>query len=85
MHLKYKTMIQKIYPPRRPQGLLLDVMIKGQFHCQVRYIATGRPTIIEGKISPVFNADDIQHFVETAHPELINEKYNICFSNQAVR
>jgi len=60
-------------------------MIKGQFHCQVRYIDTGRPTILNGKVVPVFNEKDIQHFIETAHPELINEKYNICFSNQAVR
>ena len=64
--------------------ILIDVMVCGRFFCQLRYKGTPFPEIINGKVVPVYNADDIKKFIEKERPSLIGKKYNIQFASQQV-
>lgn len=56
--------------PLKTQGLLIDIMMGNRFYCQLNYISTGRLQIVNGKCTKIFNAADIQKFVESSRPEL---------------
>lgn len=64
--------------------ILLDIMEKGRFLCQLKYSAKGRMEIIDGKLVMVHDLRDIRRFVYQQRPSLRGKDINICFSNSRV-
>ena len=69
---------------KRPNFVLIDVMISGRFVCQLRYTGKPFPSVVGGVIMPVYDGDDIKRFVEEKRPSLKGKGYQIEFSNQIV-
>lgn len=64
--------------------LLIDVMIKDKFVCQLRYTGKPFPSVVGGVIIPTYDGEDIRRFVEDKRPSLKGKGYQIAFSNQTV-
>lgn len=64
--------------------ILLDIMEKGRFLCQLKYLAKGRMEIIDGKPIMAYDLRDIRRFVFEQRPSLKGKDINICFSNSRV-
>lgn len=66
------------------QKVLLDIMVNGRFNCQLRYIGTPFPKMVNGEVVPVYDLDDINRFVYEKRPSLKGKEVQICFANQKV-
>lgn len=64
--------------------VLLDIMLGGRFICQLRYDGMPFPEMIDGKIVPVYDSEDIRKFVYEKRPSLRGRDIRIEFSNNKV-
>ena len=65
--------------------VLIDVLVGGIFYTQLNYTKRGMPEMIDGDIKEVHKMKDIEDFVYTKLPSLINKRnVRIDFSNQKV-
>ena len=64
------------------QPLYIDVMLNGNFVCQVTYTGGGRTETYKGKTLQVYSGEKIKQYIEQQHPELKDKPFNIAFSNQ---
>lgn len=62
--------------------LLLDIMYKGRFICQMKYNGIPFPKVIDGKVVPTYDSRDILRFVYQQRPSLIDKDIKVMFSNQ---
>ena len=62
--------------------VLLDVMLNDRFVCQLKYDGMPFPELVDGKIVPVYDADDMKRFVFEKRPSLRGKDIKIEFSNQ---
>jgi hypothetical protein len=64
---------------------LLDVMLNGQFVCQLRYDKHGFPVMKDdGKIIECFDESDLRKFVEERRPSLTGKPFTIIPATQPV-
>lgn len=71
---------ERKYPP-----LLLDIMQGGRFVCQIRYTGHPFPSMVNGRVVPTYDGDDIQRFVFKERPLLKGKQdVRIEFSNHRV-
>jgi hypothetical protein len=64
--------------------LLLDVMLNGRFVCQLKYEGMTFHEMIDGKVVPVYDADDMKRFVYEQRPSLRGKDIKIEFSSQII-
>ena len=64
--------------------VLLDIMEKGRFLCQLKYDGYPFPDMIDGKIVPVYDSKDLERFVYEKRPSLRGRDIRIEFSNNKV-
>lgn len=64
------------------QALYIDVMLNGNFVCQIAYTGGGRTETYKGQTLQVLSGKNIKKFIEHEHPELKDKPFNIAFSNQ---
>lgn len=64
--------------------ILLDIMVDGRFNCQLRYKGHPFPKMIDGKVVPVYDGDEISKFVFEKRPSLKGKDVQICFAEQLV-
>lgn len=64
--------------------ILLDIMLGGRFICQLRYNGTPFPMMVDGKVQPTYDGDDIKRFVYEQRPSLRGKDIRIEFSNNKV-
>ena len=62
--------------------VLLDIMLNGKFICQLKYDGMPFPELINGKIVPVYDTEDLEKFVFEKRPSLRGKDIRIEFSNQ---
>ena len=62
--------------------ILLDIMLGGKFICQLKYDGMPFPELINGKVVPVYDAEDLERFVYEQRPSLRGKDIRIEFSNQ---
>ena len=62
--------------------ILLDVMLNGRFVCQLKYDGMPFPEMINGKVVPVYDTEDMERFVFEKRPSLRGKDIKIEFSNQ---
>ena len=62
--------------------LLLDILEKGRFICQLKYDKRGFPEMIDGHIEEVYRLEDLEKFVLDKRPSLRGRDIRIKFSNQ---
>ena len=62
--------------------ILIDIMEKGHFICQLKYEGMPFPELIDGEIIPVYDSEDIEKFVYKQRPSLKGRDIRIEFSNQ---
>lgn len=62
--------------------ILLDIMLGSRFVCQLKYDGMPFPELIDGKVVPVYNADDMKRFVFEKRPSLRGKDIRIAFSSQ---
>ena len=62
--------------------ILLDIMLGGKFICQLKYDGMPFPELIDGKVVPVYDSDDLEKFVYEKRPSLRGKDIRIEFSNQ---
>jgi len=62
--------------------ILLDIMLGGRFICQLKYEGMPFPELINGKVVPVYDAEDLERFVYEKRPSLRGKDIKIEFSNQ---
>lgn len=62
--------------------ILLDVMLKGRFVCQLRYNKHGQLKIIDGEMQEVYDLEDLKAFVIQKRPFLKDEPFTIEFAEQ---
>lgn len=62
--------------------ILLDIMLGGKFICQLKYEGMPFPEIIDGKVMPVYDSEDLERFVYEKRPSLRGKDIRIEFSNQ---
>ena len=62
--------------------VLLDIMLGGKFVCQLKYEGMPFPELIDGKIVPVYDAEDMERFVYEQRPSLRGKDIKIEFSSQ---
>ena len=57
----------------------------GRFVCQIRYTRHPFPSVVNGRVVPTYDSEDIQRFVLKQRPSLKGKKdVRIEFSNQKV-
>lgn len=64
--------------------MLIDIMLRNRFVCQLDYDRRGRLEIIDGEAMEVYDPADIAQFVEERRPSLRGKPYNISFSAKPV-
>ncbi len=65
--------------------ILLDIMVGGHFYTQLRYSKRGFPQMINGVVTEVHDAKDIERFVFEKLPSLNGKKnVNTGFATQQV-
>lgn len=62
--------------------VLLDIMLGGKFICQLKYEGMPFPEMIDGKVVPVYDSEDMERFVYNQRPSLRGKDIRIEFSNQ---
>ena len=62
--------------------ILLDIMEKGHFICQLKYDGMPFPEFIDGEVVSVYDSEDIKKFVYSKRPSLVGRDIRIEFSNQ---
>ena len=62
--------------------VLLDIMLGGKFICQLKYDGMPFPELIDGKVVPVYDSEDLEKFVFEKRPSLRGKDIRIEFSNQ---
>ena len=62
--------------------ILLDIMLNGRFICQLKYEGMPFPELINGKVVPVYDSEDMERFVFEKRPSLRGKDIRIEFSNQ---
>lgn len=50
--------------------VLIDVMVDGRFNCQLAYDGSPFPQMVNGKVVPVYDGNDISRFVYEKRPSL---------------
>ena len=60
--------------------VLLDVMLNGRFICQLKYEGMPFPELIDGKVVPVYDTEDMERFVFEKRPSLRGKDIRIEFS-----
>lgn len=65
--------------------ILIDVMMKGRFICQLSYLGHPFPLMHNGKVHAAYDLNNIRQYVEEKRPSLKNKDYKIEISNQLVR
>ena len=63
--------------------ILLDVMLNGRFVCQLKYKGMPFPEMIDGKVVPVYDSEDMARFVFEKRPSLRGKDIRIEFSHKA--
>lgn len=66
------------------KGLLLDIMLKDRFVCQLRYMKRGTPVMIDGKIVETYDEDEIRKFIEEVRPSLKGKNYKVEYAKQMI-
>lgn len=64
--------------------VLLDIMLSGRFICQLKYEGMPFPEMIDGKVVPVYDSEDIARFVFEKRPSLRGKDIKIEFSSQII-
>ena len=64
--------------------VLLDIMLNGRFICQLKYEGMPFPERIDGKIVPVYDAEDMARFVFEKRPSLKGKDIRIEFAKNKV-
>ena len=67
------------------QHVLLDIMLEWRFLCQMVYIGRPFPMLIDGKVKPVYDIEDMQRYVYEQRPSLRGKDINIQFSNNRIK
>ena len=62
--------------------VLLDIMLGGKFICQLKYDGMPFPELIDGKVVPVYDSEDLEKFVFEKRPSLRGKDIRIEFSSQ---
>ena len=62
--------------------ILLDIMLNGRFICQLKYEGMPFPELIDGKVVPVYDTEDMARFVFEKRPSLRGKDIKIEFSSQ---
>ena len=62
--------------------VLLDIMLGGKFICQLKYDGMPFPELIDGKVVPVYDSEDLEKFVYEKRPSLRGKDIRIEFSSQ---
>ena len=57
-------------------------MLGGRFVCQLKYDGMPFPEMIDGKVVPAYDAEDMKRFVYEKRPSLRGKDIRIEFSNQ---
>lgn len=65
--------------------ILLDIMLNGRFICQLKYDGMPFPEMIDGKVVPVYDSDDLEKFVFEKRPSLRGKDIRIEFSSQKAK
>ena len=63
---------------------LLDIMLGGKFVCQLKYEGMPFPEMIDGKVVPVYDAEDMARFVFEKRPSPRGKDIKIEFSSQII-
>lgn len=64
--------------------LLLDIMERGRFICQIPYYRHGMPKMVDGNIIEEHKSEDIERYVYEKRPSLRNRNIKIAFAQQRV-
>jgi hypothetical protein len=64
--------------------VLIDVMVDGRFNCQLAYEGSPFPQMVDGKVVPVYDGNDISRFVYEKRPSLKGKAVTIEFATQKV-
>ena len=62
--------------------MLIDVMLKGRYVCQLNYTKRGFPQVVDGEVLECHNYEDFEKFVVEKRPSLKGKPFVVLPSRQ---
>lgn len=62
----------------------VDVMLKGEFVCQLDVSSLGRAEFVGDRMMKVISESELRKFVEEKKPRLVGKDFKVEFTNQRV-
>lgn len=68
----------------KPNKKYVDVMLKGEFVCQLDVSSLGRAEFVGDRMMKVISESELRKFVEEKKPRLVGKDFKVEFTNQRV-